>query len=79
MQHLFATYGKITPQQVKNKEMELYNFPFDISQPVDVLFNAIEDLADLADHANSPMTPQQMIDLTGLGMAFYLTRGELLT
>ena len=38
---------------------------FDISQPValDVIFNAIEDLAALAAaHAHSPMTPQQMIN-----------------
>jgi hypothetical protein len=30
--HLFATYGKITPQQVKAKEMELYNMHYNISQ-----------------------------------------------
>jgi hypothetical protein len=61
--HLFTTYGKITPQQVKGKEMELYNMHYDISQPVDTVFNAIEDLAELAEHAVSPMSAQQMIDL----------------
>jgi hypothetical protein len=61
--HLFTTYGKITPQQVKAKEMELYNMHYDISQPVDTVFNAVDDLADLAEHANSPMTQQQMMDL----------------
>jgi hypothetical protein len=30
--HLFTTYGKITPQQVKAKEMELCNMHYDISQ-----------------------------------------------
>jgi hypothetical protein len=63
LSHLFNTYGKITPQQVKAKEMELYNMHYDISQPVDTVFNAIDDLSELADHAGSPMTPQQMIDL----------------
>ena len=63
MLHLFTTYGKITPQQVKGREMELYNLHFDISQPVDNVFNSIADLAELADHANSPMTMRQMIDL----------------
>jgi hypothetical protein len=63
LNHLFNTYGKITPQQVKAKEMELYNMHFDISQPVDTVFNCIDDLSELADHAGSPMTPQQMIDL----------------
>jgi hypothetical protein len=63
LQHLFTTYGKITPQQVKAKEMELYNMHFDISQPVDTVFNAVDDLSDLAEHGNSPMSEQQMIDL----------------
>jgi hypothetical protein len=36
---------------------------YDISQPVDTVFNAIDDLADLAEHANSPMSAQQQIDL----------------
>jgi hypothetical protein len=61
--HLFDTYGKITPQQVKAKEMELYNMSYDISQPVDTVFNSIDDLSELADHSGSPMSPQQMMDL----------------
>ena len=61
--HLFTTYGKITPQQVKAKEAAVLGMHYDISQPVDVVFNAIDDLADLAEHALSPMSPQQMIDL----------------
>ena len=62
--HLFTTYGKITPQQVKGKEMDLYNMHYDISQPVDTVFNTILFfLAKLAEHAVSPMSAQQMIDL----------------
>jgi hypothetical protein len=43
----------------------LYNMHYDISQPVDTVFNSIDDLSDLADHAMSPspMTEQQMTDL----------------
>jgi hypothetical protein len=63
MTHLFTTYGQLTPQQVKAKEAEVYNLHFDISQPVDIIFNAIEDLSALANHASSPMTEQQMIDI----------------
>jgi hypothetical protein len=63
LNHLFNTYGKITPQQVKTKEMELYNMFYDISQPVDTVCNCIDDLSELANHAGSPMSPQQMIDL----------------
>jgi hypothetical protein len=61
--HLFTTHGKITPQQVKAKEMSTYNMHYDISQPVDTVFNTIDDLTDLAEHAHSPMTPQQMMDM----------------
>jgi hypothetical protein len=65
LQQMFQTYGKVTPQQVKAKEVELYNMHFDISEPVDTIFNCIDDLADLAGHAMSPspMSEQQMIDL----------------
>jgi hypothetical protein len=65
MVQLFRTHGKITPQQVKAKEMEIYNMHYDISQPVDTVFNCIDDLSDLAENAMTPtpMTEQQMIDL----------------
>jgi hypothetical protein len=63
MTHLFSTYGQLTPQQVRATEAEVYNLHFDISQPVDLIFNAIEDLSALATHANSPMTEQQMMDM----------------
>lgn len=61
--HLFATHGKITPQQIRAKENAVHNMAFDISMPVDTVFNAIDDLADLAEHANSAWTHQQMMDL----------------
>ena len=35
----------------------------DISQPVDTVFNSIDDLSDTSENANSPMTEQQMVDL----------------
>ena len=61
--HLFETYGKITPEQLRAKEQAIYNMPFDISMPVDTVFNAIDDLADLAEHARSAWSHQQMMDL----------------
>jgi hypothetical protein len=67
--HLFATHGKITPQQVTAKQQEVYKMHYDISQPVDTVFNAIEDLSDLSEHANSPMSAQQYIDLAYVVLA----------
>ena len=61
--HLFATHGKITPQQVKAKEIAIYNMGYSIALPVDTVFNAIDDLTDLAEHGNSPLSNPQMIDL----------------
>ena len=63
MDHLFGTYGQVTPQLVRANEVEVYNLHFDISQPVDIIFNAIEDLSALAAHANSPMSASQMMDM----------------
>ena len=61
--HLLTTYGKITTKQVKANDIEIENMTYDISQPVDTVFDCIDDLVDLAENANSPMTEQQMIDL----------------
>jgi hypothetical protein len=36
---------------------------FSLALPVDVVFNAVDDLVDLAEHAGSALTDQQMIDL----------------
>jgi hypothetical protein len=63
IKHLFDTHGKITPQQVTTKQLNIYNMVFSIALPVDVVFNAVEDLVDLAEHAGSALTDQQMIDL----------------
>jgi hypothetical protein len=61
--HLFSAFGKITPQQVKAKEMELCQMHCDISQPVNTVFSRIEDLSDVSENANLPMTKQQTVDL----------------
>jgi hypothetical protein len=63
LKHLFDTHGKITPQQVTTKQLNIYNMVFTIALPVDVVFNAVDDLVDLAEHAGSALTAQQMIDL----------------
>jgi len=63
LSHLFAIHGRITPQQIRDKRNSIDNMAFDISMPVDTVFNAIDDLADLAEHANSALSHQQMIDM----------------
>ena len=67
--HLFTTYGKITPLDVQIKEQSTVNMLYTIIQPVDVIFDAIEDLADLADQGLSPLPAQRMIDMAYLLLA----------
>ena len=62
-QHLYSTYGRITPQQVKSRDMELYNMPFDLSFPFDSIFNVVDDLMELSEHAGIPMTADQSVNL----------------
>ena len=61
--HLFTTYGKITPQQGKAKEMSILNTHYSIVLHVDTIFNSIDDLVDLADHGQAPITTAQMVDM----------------
>ena len=56
MAHLLRTYGKISPQQVKHQEMAICNLSFDLAHPVDSIFTAIDELVELSEHANIPMT-----------------------
>jgi len=63
LSHLYDTYGTITPHQIHAKETAIRNMHFDLSMPIDSVFNAVEDLADLAEHAHSAWTPELMMDL----------------
>jgi len=67
--HLYDTYGTITPQQVWAKENAIRNMVYDLSMPIDSVFDAIDDLADLADHAHSAWSPQQKMDLAHMVLA----------
>ena len=63
IEHLFNTYGRIMPQQVKTWELEILNLPFDFSHPVDMVFNAIINLIELAERAGIPLSPDQCTNL----------------
>jgi hypothetical protein len=67
--HLFTTYGKITPMDVQVKEQTVSNMAYTIVQPVDVVFDAIEDLADLAETGLSPIPSQKMVAMAYLILA----------
>jgi hypothetical protein len=56
LNHLYTTYGNITPADLANNDAKMKT-PFNPSQPIKVLFDQIEDAADLAAAANAAYTP----------------------
>jgi hypothetical protein len=61
--HLFTSYGTVTPQEVEAQKTAITNMSYSIGTPVDVIFNAIDDLVDFAAHGRAPISPEQMEDL----------------
>jgi hypothetical protein len=60
LNHLYVTYGNITPADLANNDAKMKT-PFDPSQPIEVLFDQIEDTADLAAAANAAYTAAQIV------------------
>jgi hypothetical protein len=59
--YLFTTYGHISISSLETKEDELRAFSYHPGQPVDVVFNAVDDLVEFADLAGQPMSQRQTI------------------
>ena len=60
---LFTTYGAITEEQLTEKEMSLRAHIFDITQPLVELYNAVEELQEIAIASQSPYTDKQLVAL----------------
>jgi hypothetical protein len=58
--HLYATYGNITPADLAHNDTRL-KAPFDPSQPIEILFDQIEDAVDLAAAARAEYTQDQIV------------------
>lgn len=58
--HLYATYGNITPADLADNDARL-KAPFDPSQPIEILFDQIEDAVDLAAAAQAEYTQAQIV------------------
>ena len=63
LQHLFTTYGHITPQQLKTREIEICCMHFHMALTVDAIFNTIDELTDLAEYELTPMSSTQAVSL----------------
>ena len=48
LESLYNNYGRITPQQIDNKTTTVKSMIYNPSQPIDIIFNAINDLVEYA-------------------------------
>ena len=62
LDYLFATYGKVTAEEVKNKESEVLSISFNPADPLVTIFRPIEQLQKKATEAGIPYTPQQLLE-----------------
>ena len=60
---LFVNHGKVTPSKLMEEELQVKSYVYIPAQPIDVLFNKIEDLLDLSVAAQSDYTVQQLINI----------------
>ena len=64
MEHLFNTYGEITPETFQKKEQKVKAMTFDPNtDSIDSLYKEIDDLVDLSGRAGVPMTPEQSVTI----------------
>ena len=60
---LFSIYGKISANNLKDKYDNVATMSYDIDEPISIIFEAVDDLREIAELANKPYTDQQMVDL----------------
>ena len=64
MEHLFNTYGEVTPETFQQKEADIKSTTFDPNvDSIDTLYREIDELVDLSGHASIPMTPAQSVTI----------------
>ena len=62
IQYLYDTYGNISPETLKEKNIEFETLKYNPNLPIDVIFNKIEKFTNIAEAACSPITQKQSID-----------------
>ena len=65
MEHLFNTFGEITPETFQQKEQEIKSKTFDPNtNSIDSLYKDIDDLVDLSGRTGVPTTPEQSVTIS---------------
>ena len=66
LDHLYATYANISSADLQEND-DIFCTPYDINQPIESLFDRVENCGDYAAAGNTPYSLEQVI-----GIAFYL-------
>ena len=61
--YLFTTYGRVSQQTLSEEQVKLREKVFDISEPLIMMYNEVEDLQDLATAAVNPFSDTQIVTL----------------
>ena len=61
LDHLFNTYGKVTVAMLENKEATLRTTSYNPSDPVDDVFDLVDDFVEYADMARQPQSQAQTV------------------
>ena len=61
---LYNNYGCITPQQLEDKTTIVKSTTYNPSQPIDLIFNSIDNLVKYALAAEAELTQSQTINLS---------------
>ena len=62
-EYLYRTYGHVTPQVLQDRESEVKGMTYNPLDPIDNIFNEIENLTDLATHEAVPLSQAQCINM----------------
>ena len=59
---LYTKYGQVKQEALVKKAQSIRELTYDIQDPMVVLWNEIDDLTRLAEAANNPYTPRQILE-----------------
>ena len=61
LDYLGNTYGNVTDEMLQEHEERISRMSYSLSQPIDIIFNALDDLTDYAELSETPFTERQII------------------
>ena len=63
LQHLFDTYGRVSQEILSEEESKLKAKVFDVSEPLVIMYNEVDELKDLAEAAKNPFSDSQLVNI----------------